>query len=67
MWNIIDLPLCMCSLNSCFTVLVIISIIAIFYMKQKQRILINSPLIISQRDAVFLGKKLLLLTHPLSG
>lgn len=57
----------MCSLNSCFTVLVIISIIAIFYMKQKQRILINSPLIISQRDAVFLGKKLLLLTHPLSG
>lgn len=57
----------MCSLNSCFTVLVIISIIAIFYMKQKQRILINSPLIISQRDAVFLGKKLLLLTHPLIG
>lgn len=47
----------MCSLNSCFTVLVIISIIAIFYMKQKQRIFIDSPLIISQRDAVFFGLK----------
>ena len=57
MWNIIDLPLCMCSLNSCFTVLVIISIIAIFYMKQKQRIFIDSPLIISQRDAVIFWVK----------